>query len=244
LAVFSFAIWFLYPFLTYKFFIYSVKELRPYSEIKPTYIENLLSPQKDWDEINIGELRFKLPLQKCVKVFDGNNFIVFKFESGVLSINEIAPTKEIIEILDEKKINYPVISYPQYLAIFKSTPSDISLFNTRSKNKQASANQILKVLRVPSVGLHEINIVNPDILKAICLKSEARKRGYTASVHIYSQNEAMSFHIMLMNYNDKDRLDTDLIKILGGLNVPNHPLDIEIVEKDIKEIIEKFNAKT
>ena len=179
------------------------------------------------------------------KISGCENLIYFVSESGTIVIHDIAPSKDLLGIIQEKNLKYPIISYQDRLAILESLPSDISIFNPRSKNQQSHVNQILKAIRIEAIniprgGLIEINIVDPKILKAICIKSE-QKKGFSAFVRIYSQNEAMSFSVMLKNYEDKRSLDTDLLRILGSIKVPDHPLNIETVKKDINAIIDKYN---
>ena len=225
----------------YKWFVYTC-DIEKYLKVTPAYLNNLISPPQKWEEIIIGELSFKVPISTFKKISGCENLIYFVSESGTIVIHNIAPSKDLLGIIQEKNLKYPIISYQDRLAILKSLPSDISIFHSRSKNQQSYVNQILKPMSFPGGGLIEINIVDPKILKAICIKSEqGDKKGFSAFVDIYSQNEAMSFSVMVKNYEDKRALDTDLLRILGSIKVPDHPLNIETVKKDINAIIDKYN---
>jgi hypothetical protein len=188
-------------------------------------------------------LSFKIPTSKSDKIRGDKNHVVFRCESGIIIIDNIAPTKAMLKRIEKKEIDYPPISYSQRLEVFTSTPSDISLFNTRQSNQQAFYNQILKSMSFPyaSFNENEINIINTTKLKAICEKSKGEK-GYSAWIEIYSRNEAMTFSLSLLRYQDKDSFNNDILAILGGMEVPDHRLDIEVVDRDIKAIFEQLNA--
>jgi len=245
LTIFTLIVWYLLPFITTKWFLHRDKAFHKYLNIRPSYINKLPSPPKEWDEINIGDLTFKIPLSECIQIRGGENYIFFKLESGGLTISAIGLSKYFREILDKEGLKYPtLLTYQKRVAIFESQPSDISILNSRNKNNQAAENQFFKALAIRMGCLSEINIVNTDLLKSVCQKSERRKHGFSASVDIYSPNEAMVFTIFLTHYRDKGTLDSYLLRILGGIKVPNHPVDAEVVQKDIKAIIAKHSDKT
>ncbi len=124
--------------------------------------------------------------------------------------------------------------------MLKSVPTDVSIFHTRGKNMEGFSNQILKFISIPTGGLSESLIIDPKVLKAICLISEKRENGYSALAEIYSNNEAIPLNITLIRYNEKRALKRDLLRILASIKVPNHPLDIEVVRKDIDALSEKY----
>ena len=243
IAILSLGGWYLYPYLMNKWYMFSFGALRQLMEIKPTYVKKLLSPPTEWDGITIGDLRLKIPLSDVSKIINHGTSIFFIFKSGTtLAIIDVAPAKELVQLLEQKQLDYPTIPYSQKLAIVNSTPSDISILNKRSANSEAFANQILKTIGM-QVLTYEVSIVNANGFKAVCEKSKKEEYGYMASAYIYSPNEAMSFTIMLMRYQDKDKLDTDLLTMLGGMEVPVQPQSIDIVEKDIQKIVDRFQEK-
>ena len=120
-------------------------------------------------------------------------------------------------------------------------PADLSFFNSRAKNKEISANLGNKAVNQDYFG--ELFIVNSDVLKAICMISEKEKNGcgYNAVVNLYSPNEAVFISMMLFWYKDKAALKSDLLSILGGLTMPNQPLQANKVKNDISAIVKKFS---
>ncbi len=240
----SLSIWYLFPYISYKWFAFNSKEFRKYLEIKPSSIDTLVATPHGWSNINIDNLSFKIPLSQSPKIRGGENYILFKLESGHLLISDIAPTKDLKKIIDKNDINYPLIPYQNRIAMYSSTPSDISFFNSRQKNTEGSVNQILKSISIPSCGIGEVNIINNKILKAICTKSKDKRYGYIAFIEIYSPNEEISFSMMLKNYDEKNILDSEIIKILAGIKMSNQPPNVEKVERDIKAIINKYSIKT
>jgi hypothetical protein len=201
------------------------------------------TPPKDWDNIRIGELSFELPKSKYKKIGGAENHIYFIGETGTIVISDLTPSKELMKVVEEKNLKYPLVDYQEQIATLKSSPADISFFKSRSTNEQSATNQILKAVSIPFGGFREINIVNPKILKAIIIKSEYRdKYGFSANISIYSQNEAASFSFMLKDYRNEDSFDADLLRILGGIKMPNHQLDPVTVKNDIAQIVRKNDS--
>jgi hypothetical protein len=234
-------IWYFFPALIYKF-IYSEDKLQKQLSICPTYIETLLVPPKEWSDIAIGELTLKVPIYRFNKISGSENQISFRSEEGTILLFDITPTKELLKMIDEKKVSYPYTSLQSKLDIVKSLPSDVSFLNPRSKNVRGSTNQTLKSISIPSGGLGEVLIINPALLKAICIISENEDgKGFSAIADVYSHNEAMSFGLMLLRYQEKATLQRDLLAILGGMRVPDHLQDLASVKKDIDVIVSKFN---
>jgi len=241
LGILSLAIWYFFPVLMYKF-TYSEEKLQKQLGKNPTYIQKLSLPPKEWDNIAIGELILKLPIGKYKKINGGENYINFRSEEGAILIYDITPTREHLKIIEEKNLQYPFTSLQNRLDILKSLPSDITFLNSRNKNMLGAVNQILKAISIPAGGLGEVLIVNPKILKAVCIVSENNENnGFSARVNIYSHNEAMSFGLMLLCYKDKATLNLDLLRMLGSVRVPNHSLDLKTVKKDIEVIVRKYN---
>ena len=154
---------------------------------------------------------------------------------------DIVPSKEIFQMIKENKLKYPVVSYRDYLAIFSSTPADISFFNSRNKNTTVLSNQILKAIAIPVGGISKILSINNGTLKALCILSEKRDKGYSATASVYSQNEKVSLTLILSGYEDQITLETDLLTVLDGIKMPDHMGDLEQVSKDINKLVIKYN---
>lgn len=233
-------IWFFFPVLMSKWFMYKSADLQTYLNVSPTYIKELPESPPEWNSISIGKLILKLPMSKYKKISGNENYINLVSDQGSLVIYDLAPPVELLKMIKEKELKYPLVSYENRLAILKSLPADISFLNSRSKNERSSVNLILKAIGIPVGGLGEVRIVDPKILKAICIISEKSEKGFSAIVELYTQNESMNFTIMLVNYKDKTVLNSDLLSILGGVRLPNQPLDYETVKKDINAIVNKY----
>lgn len=237
LVLLAFFVWYTFPLIVYYSFI---KE--KVSNISLKYIDTLPNALIEWDEIDIGGLRFRMPMFKCKKVGGSEKlrYITFDFGTYHLIISDIAPTEEMASILKNKNIKYPTISYLRYLDIVNSSPSDISITNPRSVNMEGVANQILKGMMT---NLYEIDIINPKVLKAICQKMVSDKGLYSALVVIYNQNETVCFTMLFGGYRDKNLLQSDLLQILGGIRIPSQRLNIEEVEKGIREVISIYSSE-
>ena len=230
----------------YKFWLYKFDIRRDYLEMTPVEINALKPPPKEWNTISIGGLTLKLPMSryKTVKGRESWPYLYCISEKGSLVIIDIVPPKDILKLVKEKKVPYPAVSYQFMLAVFKSSPADISIFNSRRKNKRASTNQILKAIGAPLYRFTKILAVNTRTLKAICTISEKQEKGYTARAEVFNQNEAVSFTVMLKDYKEVALLESDLFEILAGIRMPDHIPDAEQVDKDIKKIVTKFNKRT
>lgn len=236
--------WYFFPFYMFKLFFYRNDSLRKYLEITPVEITALKPPPKEWNTIVVDGLTLMLPMPRYKNAQGKETYLYFTSETGSLLITDIVPPKEILKLVKENKLMYPAVSYQYELAIFKSTPADISFFNSRSQNERASANQVLKAIGVPLYRFTKILAVNTGILKAICTISEKLEKGYTARVQAYNQNESVSVTIMLKDYKEVALLESDLFGILGGIRMPDHIPDTEQTDKDIKNIVTKFNKRT
>ena len=126
------------------------------------------------------------------------------------------------------------------LGAAKASLTDISIFNSRTKNLEASLNLILKAIMANNA--YEIAIVAIPNLKAIVVKNH-RKDVYSALASIYSQSENNSLSIITTGFKSKQEMDTFLLRIIGGLIVPNKRLDIDIVREDIQKLIERHENK-
>ena len=104
--------------------------------------------------------------------------------------------------------------------------------------------RFLKAIGGPIYRFTKILSVNTGTLKAICTISEKQEKGYTARAEVFSQNEAVSFTIMLKDYKEVALLESDLFGILAGISMPDRLPDEEQVNKDIKRIVTKFNKRT
>ncbi|HMK76717.1 MAG TPA: hypothetical protein VK568_11130 [Thermodesulfobacteriota bacterium] len=247
LLVVALCAWYFYPVYVYKFFFYRDDSLRKYLEIAPVEITALKPPPREWNTISIGGLTLKLPMSRYKHIRGEKGYLPYLYctsEKGSLGIIDIVPPKEILKLVEEKKLPYPTVPYQERLAVLKSTPADISIFNSRSKNKDALLNQILKAIGAPIYRFTKILSVNTGTLKAICTISEKQKKGYTARADVFSQNEAVSFSVMLKDYKEVALLESDLFGILAGIKMPDRLPDEEQVGKDIKKTVSKFNKRT
>jgi hypothetical protein len=234
--------WYFYPVYMYKFWFYKFHSLRHYLEMTPVEITALNPPPKEWTTISIGGLILMLPMSRYKNVQGREIYpnLYCTSETGSLLIFEIAPPWG-WELLEQESKLPP---YQEELAIFKSTPADISVFNSRSKNIRAFINQILKAVSIPVYGSTKILAVNTGTLKAICNISEKRKKGYTAIVRAFNQNETVSVNVMLKDYKEIGLLESDLFEILAGIRMSDRRSDKKEVERDIKSIVAKFKKKT
>jgi len=249
LLVVAVCAWYFYPVYMYKFFFYRNDSVRKYLEITPVEIAELKPSPKEWDTISIGGLTLKLPMSRYKGVRSyyiesmGPNLGCIS-EMGSLLIDDIVPPKEILKLVKENKLPYPTVPYQFMLAVFKSSPADISIFNSRTKNEHASTNQILKAIGAPMYRFTKILAVNTGTIKAICTVSEKQKKGYTARAYVFNQKGTVSFTFMLKDYRETTSLESDLFGILAGIKMPDHLPDADQVDKDIKKIVAKFNKKT
>jgi hypothetical protein len=235
--------WYFFPFYRFKLFSYRNDNLRKYLEITPVEVTTLKPPPKEWTTLAIGSLTLMLPMARYKNIQGKESYLYCTSETGSLIITDIVPPKEILKLVKENKLRYPEVSYQFELTIFKSTPADISFFNSRSKNKRASANQVLKAIGVPLYRFNKILAVDTGILKAICTISEKQEKGYMARVQAFNQNETVSFSFMLKDYKEVALLENDLFGILAGIRMPDQIPDTEQTDKDIKRIVTKFNKR-
>jgi hypothetical protein len=137
--------WYFYPVYMYKLFFYRDDSLRKYLEITPVEISALKPPPKEWDTIPIDGLTLKLPMSryKHVQGRDTYPYLYCTSEMGSLVIIGIVPPKEMLKLVKENKLPYPEVSYQEKLSVLKSIPADISIFNSRSRNKHAFTNQVV-----------------------------------------------------------------------------------------------------
>jgi len=240
--------WYFFPVYAAKLFFYKFDAFRKYVEITPVEITALKPPPKEWTTISIGRLILMVPMSRYRNGRGSNvrsiySDLCFKSEMGSLIITDILRDPFVVPPPDHLT-PYQLTGYQWELAICKSTPADISIFNSRSKNMRAFRNQICKALGVPLGGTSKVLVVNTGTLKAICNISEKRKKGYTAKVHAFNQNETVSVNVWLMDYKEVGLLESDLLRILAGIRMPDHRPSISEVEGDIKSIVAKFKKKT
>jgi len=236
--------WYFFPVYAGKFYLYKFDVFREYLEITPVEITALKPPPKEWTTISIGGLILTVPMSRYKNARDSHVYstylsLCFKSEMGLLLITDI--------VRDPSDIFPPpdhLTRYQWELAIWKSTPADISVFNSRSKNMRAFKSQICKPLSVPMGGTSKILVVNTGTLKAICNISEKREKGYRAIVHAFNQDETVSVNVWLMHYKEVGLLESDLLGILAGIRMPDHRPDKKEVERDINSIVAKFKNKT
>jgi hypothetical protein len=234
-------IWHFFPVLIVHLFWYQHDSVRQYLDLTPVSITALETSAKEWKNITIGDLTMKLPMSKYTKVGGKDTYMYFTSCPEGLVVSDIVPSKETLQMIQEDKLKYPVVSYRDYLAIFSSVPADVSFFNSRNKNTIASSNQILKTIAIPVGGISKILTVNTGTLKALCILSAKSDTGYSATTYVYSQNEKASLSLLLTRYEDKATLETDLLTILGGIRMPDHMADLNQVSKDINGLVTQYN---
>ena len=126
-------VWYFFPVLMADYFLrYRSDVLFQYVKLKPIPIIALKAPPKEWKDITIDNLTMKLPMSKYTKVCGIENFIRFISGKGCLVVANIVPSKEILQMV-KNKLTCPAVSFRDYLAIFSSTPADVSFFNSRTK---------------------------------------------------------------------------------------------------------------
>ena len=236
-AVIAFFLWYTIPVLAYTMFVKG-----EILALAPRSIDTLSDPPKEWDEIDIGGIQFRLPMSKCQKASGNEDLsqINFRFESCFISISDFVLIKDMELIYKEKDIEYPATSFQQTLKIANSVPSDISFFNGRSRNTEAATLQVLKGMK--GQGVYDINVINHKIVKAICWKA-VNKKGYQASVNLYNQSETSNLLLLIGHCRDKEELNGILSRTLGGITFPEKKLDSEEVRRDIKALIEKYKKE-
>jgi len=237
----SLTIWYFFPMLKGQMFIYTRGSLKGYLNVHPTYIKELPKPPATWDNISIDALVVKLPISKFNKISGREDYISFASDQGVLDFVSLVPSKELLKTLKERNLKYPLLSFQEKLMVLKVLPGDLSFFNSRDRNKEITANLINKASLFAPDHFGELFIVSTDMLKAICLISENGKNGYNAVVDLYSPNEAAFVEMALFWYKERTALKSDLLSILGGLTMPNQPLQAERVKDGISAIVNKFS---
>ncbi len=234
-------VWYFFPVLKANLVWYRNSVIRHYLNSAPSPITALKEPPDEWKDIAVGDLTMKLPMAEYTKVGGKETYVYFMSNTGVLLVSDIVPSEEMLRMIKEKKLKYPLISYREELAIFSSTPTDISFFNSRNKNATALRNQTLKAVAMPKGGLSKVLTVNAGTLKALCILSEKNDKGCQAIAHVYSQNEEASVSLIFNYYKDKTTLEADLLAVLGGIKMPAHPGDPDQVSRDINSIVTQFN---
>ena len=118
----SIVIWYFSPIITYKYFCYITDAPYTYLNAPFVSITDLKNPPENWDDITIGNLSMKLPMDEITKIRGvANSVLFFKFNKASLVILDIVPPKELLKTLEETKIPYPAVAYQDYLAIYKTT---------------------------------------------------------------------------------------------------------------------------
>ena len=241
-----FSVWYFFPVLMTNWYLYYSDLRHLYNSdlnVVPITINNLISPPNNWIDLSVDKLTFKLPLSRYDKISGNKNYLYFNSEKGSFLISDIVPQEDFLKIIKENNLKYPMISYQEELTILKSSPSDISFFNPRYKNKHSTMNLVLKTVSIPVGGFGKILDVNADSLKAICIISNKYEKGYIANAYIYNKEGTLSFSIYLKNYKNNVLLETDLLSILGGMKVPDQMINSDKAKDDIQRIV-KDHKKT
>jgi hypothetical protein len=213
--------------------------------MKPVTIHSVKAPPPQWQKLDIGGLLLTLPTSKYEKAKGEEDHILFySRHNEAISFSLILPSEETTKTAQGEKPKYPPpFSFQEDVAIFSSTPDDVSFFHLPQKNISANLNQLFKLMAVPigfGGGLRKILIVKTDNLNAICLLSE-REKGYGSSVTVYSKNGDISFNLVFLRYKDLNTLDTEILTVLGGIRIPEKMPDRDQVSKDICHIVAEFN---
>jgi hypothetical protein len=241
ILVMALLVWYFFPVLAATWFLYQYDEFHQYLDSQPILISKLETPPKEWENITIDNLTMKLPLSEYTKVRDAKTLIFFISDKGCLLVNDIVPSKDMLSMIKENKLTYPVVSFQERVSIFSSKPADISFFNSRSRNMIAFANLGGKLIATSLYGFGKVMIINADNLKAICILSEKREKGYLATANVYSKDEKASLSLMFLSYKNARVLESDLLFVLGGIKMFDNMPDRDKVNKDIHDIVTKFN---
>jgi hypothetical protein len=244
LLVIGFLVWYCYPVLVFRLQRDKIfGNFKNYHVVTPESIVTLKSPPQEWMNLDIGNLTIRLPMLRYDKVGGYETNIYFASVAGpTFAIFDIVPSQDTIELGEVGKMKLPSFSYQDRLAIFNSSPADISIFHSRNKNMTALINLTCKAVYRPPGGIGKILAVNTGTLKAFCVLSDwkAQKNGYVATAQVYSPNEAIHFLLTLKGYEDQGTLEGDLLTILGGIRMPDHMLDRNEVSKDITSIVNNW----
>ena len=224
LSLTAIIVWYLFPVLIAKGFMYSCKVTKSF-EVMPHTIESLPAPRSDWEDISIDTLKIKLPISEYKIIHGKGQFLNFGSDKGAILIYDLDPSMKLM-------------TFEERLSIFKTSPHDLSLFNSRANNEKYSANLILKAISLPHGG--EVEVVNSEKLKAICIISEKDDKGFSGIATLYGPKEAMVFSLMFTHYKDKAILKTDLLNILAGIRMPDQPVQFAKAENDINTIVKKY----
>lgn len=243
LLVIGFLVWYCYPVLI--FWLHygpSFGNLKTYHGVTPLPIVTLKSPPQEWITLDIGSLTIKLPRLRYDKVIGHETNIGLVSDAGpIFAIFDTVPSQDMIELEKIGRMKPHSFSYQERLAIFNSSPADISIFHLRNKNMTALINLTLKAIYFHSGGIGKILAVNTGNLKALCVLSERKfQNGYVATVEVYNPNEEVRFDLIIKGYKDQRALEDDLLTILGGTRMPDHMLDRNEVSKDITSIVNNW----
>ena len=220
--------WYFFPVLMYNWFWYQNDIFHNYLSVTPVSIIDLKNPPQDWKNIFIGGLTIEIPVHEYTRVCSGETYFSFISNSGSFHV--------FIE-----KPNPQMLTYQDEFEVLNSTPADISFFNSRRKNMAAASNQVSKAIAIPNGGLRKILSVNTERLKALSMLSEKRDKGYHATTDLYIQNGEVSFRFIFNDYNEKIRLEEDLIAFFGGIKVPDQIKSLDQIRKDIEAIVKRYN---
>jgi hypothetical protein len=243
LSVVAIAFWYVFPILAYKFNYQNDDLKMKYLAIKPTHADNFATPPQDWNDLQIGGIGMKIPLNRFDKIEGADTYLKFCSPQEILVLGDLAPSHELMDVVKKEKLKYPLLSFRERSAALESLPTDIGLFKPRKHNMQALTNQMMKFLSVTAGGISEIGIYNTNNVRAITIISEKREQsGYSAHVEIYSQNERVFFSMMLAKYKDKESLKYDLGKLLGAVRISDQATDLEAAKKDINAFVSKYTG--
>lgn len=235
-------IWYFFPVLAGKWFIYHNSELLHELNVQPSIIDALpASPPDEWENISIDTLSLSLPMRRFnkIRVFRPTG-ISFISDQGVIFLPSLVPTVEVLKTFEENGSKYPLIPYEDFLDELNTIPDDVSFFKSRSESKTAFNNLTLKRMVIPASGFHDFLAVNSSNLKAICILSDKRKNGFCAIIILYNLTESMTVDMSLMGYKTSDMLKSDILNILGSIKMPEQPLNAEKVKADIESISRNY----
>ena len=244
-AVAAIFIWYFYPVLAGKWFIYRNSGVLNELNMRPSDIKNLpVSPPDEWENISIDALFLSLPMCRFnkIKITTPPTGIGFISDQGSVCLPSLVPSVELLKTFQENDIKYPLTPYEVFLDELITIPDDISFFNSRSKNKTAFHNLTLKRMVIPSGGFSDILSVNSSNVKAICIMHKKRKNGFGAINILYNQKENMTFDITLEGHKSLDILKSDILNILSSIKMPDELLNAEQVKTDIESIKRNYKS--
>lgn len=233
--------WYLYPYILWKYLQYETdsEAMDQYYSIRPALIETLTDPPANWKEIDIAGLVIRLPLDDCAFIKGDKTHLYLNFGYGRVVVSGFSRSDGVENALKTGSME----SFKTTVQSLNALPADISLLNSRQSNMDALTRLTLKTISAPSIGCQDINIVDQDSLKAVCLKSFSEKHTHSVSIMIFSTQKKETILVTLKHYPDSNTLNDHMLKVLGSIRISDHAFDPEKAEKDVYKIIKGLKKK-